>query len=144
MKEREKMKSGHLKNALLGMVLAVIAAYLYIFAAAFFFAGPRAFRLLLSGITFMGIFYTSWVLLPLGAALGMLIPRIAYGKTRWIAALQGALLGAVSGFLAVLCLAAVYPLVGLIDSFIMSIMAYCALWVGAYAFWRAKGQSLYR
>jgi hypothetical protein len=143
MKERKIMKSRNIKNALLGIVLALVATYLYIAAVAVLIGGARGLRLAFSTIPFVVLFYISWVVIPSGAALGMLIPRIAYGKSRWMAALQGAALGAVTGLLALFCLNAVYPF-GLRDNFVMSVIAYCAVWVGAYAALRAKGQSLYR
>jgi hypothetical protein len=143
MKERKRVKSKNIKNALLGIVLALVATYMYIVAVAVLIGGARGVPLAFSVIPFVVLFYTSWVVIPSGVALGMLIPRIAFGKTRWMAALQGAVLGAVTGLLALFCLGAVYPL-ELRDSFVMSVIAYCALWVGAYAGFRAKGQSLYR
>jgi hypothetical protein len=137
------MKSKNIKNALLGIVLALTATYLYIVGVAVLIGGARGLRLAFTAIPFVVLFYISWVVIPSGAALGMLIPRIAYGKSRWMAALQGAVLGAVTGLLALFCLGAVYPF-ELRDNFVMSVMVYCALWVGAYAALRVKGQSLYR
>src|SRR5215213_9674359 len=110
MKERRIMKSRNIKNALLGIILALVATYLYIVAVAVLIGGARGARHAFSIIPFVVLFYISWVVIPSGAALGMLIPRIAYGKTRWMAALQGAVLGAVTGLLALFCLGAVYPL----------------------------------
>lgn len=139
------MKNRHLKNALLGICLALVAAYLYVAVVGVFIAGARGLSILFSSIPFVLLFYTSWVVIPLGAALGMLIPQIAAGKTRWMAALQGAALGAVAGLLSVVCLASANGIPVLEATFIvLTMIAYCAIWVGAYAFYRAKGQSLYR
>jgi hypothetical protein len=74
----------------------------------------------------------------------MLIPPLVYGKSRWLAALQGAALGAVSGVISILCFSSVFRFGFVETPIILSVMVYCAVWVGAYAFYRAKGQSIYR
>jgi len=74
----------------------------------------------------------------------MLIPAVAYGKSRGMAALYGAGLGAFAGLLAVVCLISAYGLRWAGGLLLYSVGAYSGLWVGAYAAYRAKGQSLYR
>jgi hypothetical protein len=138
------MKSQHIKNGLLGIALAIVAAYLYVVALAIYIEGPRGALVFFSTFPLMVLLYTSWIVIPLGAALGILIPPLASGKSRGMAALQGAALGAVSGLLSLLCLMSAYHLRRAETFIVLSVMAYCALWVGAYAFYRAKGQSLYR
>jgi hypothetical protein len=145
MKETEKMmKNTTVKNALLGIAIALIAAYLY---PAFLFTlieGPRGLEVLFSAFPLYGLFYSFWLVIPLGAALGMLIPKIAHGKNRWTAALQGAGLGAVGGLVAVYSFTSVHALGPRVGILWVTVIAYCALWVGGYAFYRARGQSLYR
>ena len=138
------MKNSNLKNALLGIVLAFIAAYLYIFLFIVVIERARGSFRLLAIFPLVALLYTSWVVIPLGVALGMLIPRIAYGKSRWMATLQGAALGGLSGLMAIFCVTSVYP-IGLGETIIvLSVMVYSAVWVGAYAFYRVQGQSIYR
>ena len=138
------MRNRNFKNALLGIALAIAAAYLYAVLIAVFILGARGFLVLFSTIPLVALFYTSWVVIPLGAALGMLIPPLAYGKSRGMAALQGAASGAAAGLISAVCLTSAYDLGWGGGFFVYSITAYCAVWVGAYAFYRAKGQSLYR
>jgi hypothetical protein len=138
------MKNTYIKNAVLGIALALIAAYLFPAFLLFFFEGPGALLIMFSTIPLYGLYYSFWVVIPLGAALGILIPQIAYGKSRWVAALQGALYGMVAGLVSAFCFATTV-LMGTRDPLIvLSVVAYSTLWVGAYAFFRAKGQSLYK
>ena len=136
------MKNTNFKNALIGIAHTLVAAYFFFLVFLTLIQGAHDLRFLL--IPLVGFVYTFWIVIPLGAALGMLIPQIAYGKTRWLAALQGAGLGAVSGLLAVLCVDSVYDFELVEAIIVVPVMAYCALWVGAYACYRAKGQSLYK
>ena len=138
------MKNSKFKNALLGIVLALVAAYLYVVAFAIVIEGPRGWVVFFSIIPFVVLFYTSWVIIPLGAALGMLLPQMAYGKTRLQAALHGAIPGAVAGLVSVLALTSAYRLRMGTDLVLASVVVYCALWTSAYASYRAKGQRLYR
>lgn len=138
------MKNTTVKNALLGIAIALVAAYFFTVVFFTFIMGMRGMRALFSLIPLIGLLYTFWVVIPLGAALGMLIPKMVYGKSRWMAALQGAGLGAVSGLISFLCLDSVYELGMSEVPILLLAMAYSALWVGAYACWRAKGQSLYK
>jgi hypothetical protein len=138
------MKNGNFKNALLGTILACIAAYLYFAGFILIVERWRWSPRMLFLFPFVVLFYVSWIVIPLGASLGMLIPRMAYGKARWVAALQGAALGGVAGLISILCLMSAYQQRSGEPFIVASIIAYCALWVGGYAFFRAKGQSLYR
>ena len=144
MKEHKAMKNSNFKNALLGIVLAVAAAYLYFMFFFFFLVGARRNWSFFTFAPFLALYYTSWVVIPLGAALGMLVPKMAYGKSRWMAALQGTGLGAVAGLISAVCLLSAYGLWMGEGFIVMTVTAYSALWVGAYAFYRAQGQSLYR
>ena len=137
------MTKTHIKDGLLGMALALVAAYLFPVILFTILNWPRGALFLFRGVPFYGVTYASWIVIPLGASLGMPVPRLANGKPRWIAALQGAGFGAVAGLVTILCFTAVFraawgtPLR-------ISVITYCALWVGAYALIRAKGQSIYR
>ncbi|HYG81274.1 MAG TPA: hypothetical protein VD861_12840 [Pyrinomonadaceae bacterium] len=132
------MRHTNVKNALLGLALALVAAYTFPAALLTLMMGPRALRILFSPVPVVGLLYGSWILIPLGAALGMLIPRIAAGKSRWKAALHGAGYGAVGGLAAMICFASVYDLRPGLDLLVVSAAAYSAVWVGAYAYVRAK------
>jgi len=138
------MKSGNFKNALLGIILAIVAAYLFPVVLLTIFDWPRGFLVLFTAFPLFALFYVSWMVIPLGAALGMLIPQVAYGKARWKAALLGTGIGAFTGLVSVLTFTSVFRLHLLTDILFFSVIIYCALWVGAYAFYRAKGQSIYR
>lgn len=138
------MKNSKIKDASLGIALAVAAAYLYAVFLFVFILGARWGWVVLTTGPLAALFYTSWAVIPLGAALGMLVPQLAHGKGRWMAALQGAGLGAGAGFLSSICLLAAYGLMWGEGLIVPSITVYSALWVGAYAFYRAQGQSIYR
>jgi hypothetical protein len=137
------MKNENLKNAVLGTVLALAAAYTYAIGFALLVFEMRAPFNFLVGIPLLSLSYNFWIVIPLGIALGMLIPQIASGKARWVAALQGAALGGVGGLMAILCFASISG-IGFEGVIILSVMGYSALWVGGYAFYCAKNQSLYR
>jgi hypothetical protein len=136
------IKNSTIKNVLLGIALALVAAYFYPIVLVTLMDGTLGLEVLFSGLPLYGLFYTFWLVIPLGAALGMLIPKIAYGKNRWIAALQGAGFGAVGGLVSIFCFTSVFSLGT--DILWFSVIPYCAVWVGAYAWYCAKGQSLYR
>lgn len=138
------MKTGHLKNALLGIALALIAAYFYFVGLILFLEGARGWRIVATFVPLMAVFYTSWAVIPIGAALGMLVPRLASGKSRGRAALQGALFGAGAGLVTGICLTTAFGFTWGASSLILSMAVYSALWVGAYACYRATGQSIYR
>lgn len=138
------MKNTTVKNILLGIALALIAAYMFPVVLFTILEGPRGFLALSTAIPLYGLFYSFWLVIPLGVALGMLIPRMAQGKDRLTAALQGAGFGAVGGLASVFCFTSVYQSRGGLGVLWISVILYCALWVGGYAFYRAKGQSPYR
>ncbi|HKR00399.1 MAG TPA: hypothetical protein VJT09_06985 [Pyrinomonadaceae bacterium] len=138
------MKSTIIKNALVGIGLALLAAYLYPIFLFTLLEGPRGFLAIFSFFPFYLLLYSLWLGIPLGAALGMFIPQMAKGKRRWTAALQGAGFGALSGAVSVFCLASVYGLRAGVGFLLFATMFYCALWVGGYAFLRARGPALYR
>src|SRR5215207_680018 len=122
------MNRTNIKNALLGVAIALVAALLFPIALVIVLAGPDGLRFLISPVLLVGLFYTSWLVAPLGAALGMLIPRIAAGKTRWTAALHGAGYGAAGGLALMLGLTPFLhgPLTP--DLLWAAVIAYCAVW----------------
>ena len=132
------MNRTNVKNALLGAAIALVAAYLFPVALLFVLDGPNGLTLISSTLILRILFYTSWMVIPLGAALGMLIPRIAAGKTRWTAALHGAGYGAAGGFALLIGLTSIVRFRFMPDVIWLAVMVYCAVWVGAYAFIRAK------
>ena len=139
------MKSGNFKNALLGIILANIAAYMFPTVLIIVLEWPRGFQVLYSPLPLFALFYVSWIVIPLGAALGMLIPQVASGKARWTAALQGTGIGALAGLVSLLTDASVFGVYRMMTGvLVLSAMVYSALWVGAYAFYCANGQSIYR
>jgi hypothetical protein len=138
------MKNTAIKNVLLGIAISLVAAYLYPVVLFTLLEGTLGLEVLFSLLPLYGLLYTFWIVIPLGAALGMLIPKIAYGKNRWMAALQGAGFGAVGGLVSVFCFTSVFSLGPGTGILWISITAYCAIWVGGYAFYCARGQSLYR
>lgn len=132
------MNRTHIKDALLGVAIALVAALLFPITLVFLLAGPEGLSFVLSPVLFVGLFYTSWLVVPLGAALGMLVPRVAAGKTRWAAALHGAGYGAAGGLALVIGLAPIFRAPFKPDWVWAAVVAYCAVWVGAYAYVRAK------
>ncbi|HWT01071.1 MAG TPA: hypothetical protein VN256_12560 [Pyrinomonadaceae bacterium] len=132
------MNSTNIKNALIGVGIALVAAYTFPAALLTLMMGPRGLMILFSSVPVVGLIYGSWILVPLGAALGMLIPRIAARKSRWQAALHGAGYGALGGLAAMICFASVYDIRPGLALLFVAAAAYSALWVGAYAYLRAK------
>lgn len=138
------MKNTTIKNVLVGIILSLVAAYLFPVVLFTVLEWPRGFLLLFSAIPFYGLLYSFWLVIPLGVALGMLIPRMARGKSRWMAALRGAGFGALAGLVSVFCFTSVFNIDSGAGVLWSSVIIYCALWVGGYAFYRADGQSPYR
>jgi hypothetical protein len=138
------MKSTTKKNALLGIAIALVAAYMFPVVLVTLLEGWQGILLFFSAAPLMGLLYTFWLVIPLGAALGMLIPQMAHGKNRWTAALQGAGFGAIGGLATAFCFISTSELRKGGGVLWILVIAYCALWVGGYAFYLAKNQSLYR
>lgn len=138
------MNRTNVKNALLGVGIALVAALLFPIILVTLLVGPGGLRYVLSRALLVGLFYTSWLVIPLGAALGMLIPRIAAGKTRWAAALHGAGYGAAGGLALIIGLTPVFRAPFTPDLIWVAVIAYCAVWVGAYACIRAKAPVAHR
>ena len=138
------MKQTNIKNALIGVGIALVAALLFPIVLVALLVGPGGLRYVLTPALFVGLFYTSWLVVPLGAALGMLIPRIAAGKTRWAAALHGAGYGAAGGLALIIGLTPVFRAPLKPDMIWVAVITYCALCVGAYAYIRAKAPVAHR
>ncbi|HEY0379508.1 MAG TPA: hypothetical protein VGC87_21500 [Pyrinomonadaceae bacterium] len=138
------MKNTNLRNALIGVAIALVAAYFFPAVFLTLAVGPEGIQILFSTLMLRLLLMTSWIFIPLGAALGMLIPRIAAGKGRWRAALDGAGYGAVGGLAAMICFASVFTPRMKPDVLWIAVVAYCAVWVGAYAYVRAHAPALHR
>jgi len=132
-----------IKDVLLGIALALVAAYLFPAFLLVFLNGPSGVLVLFTGLPLLGLIHSYWLVIPLGVALGMLIPQIANGKNRWAAALQGAGFGAVGGLVSVYCFTSVFRFRSGLGVLWIAVIVYCALWVGGYASYRARGQSQY-
>lgn len=137
------MKQSKFKNALVGIAHAIVAAY--VFPAVYFllWEGVNVFEVLFSGFPLFALSYCFWIVIPLGVALGMLIPQIANGKNRWQAALKGAIWGAFAGLVSVYTFTSVFPLGRETRLLWVSVIPYCAVWVGAYAYYCARRQRQY-
>jgi hypothetical protein len=90
----------NIKNAIKGIFIAILAASTFtVLLAAPFCLGKPDFLFTIVG---WGLLFTSWFVIPIGAIFGMLIPKIAAGKTPTQAAKWGVLpgigLGAVGSF----------------------------------------------
>lgn len=138
------MKHTHFKNALLGVAIAIVATYSFPAVLFTLMIGPRALMVLFSPLPLRGLLMTFWMVIPLGAALGMLIPRIAAGKNRCTAALHGAGYGAIAGLAVMLCFTSVFTSWMAPGQLWFAVVVYCAVWVGAYACIRAKSPVLHR
>ena len=123
-------------DALVGIALALLAAYL--FSLAFMLstyldpAQPAAMTTPFN--TFIGgpllwLLFGSMLWAPTGAALGVLIPRIVRRRRRRSAALLGACIGMITGFVPGL------PFFGSMLHF--TTMLYVALWAALYGYRRA-------
>ena len=138
------MKNTNVKNALIGVGIALVAAYTFPAVLLTLMMGPRGLMFLFSPMSLAGLLYASWIVIPLGVALGMLIPRMAAGKRRWVAALRGAVYGAVGGAAAMICFVYAFGLERETHLLAAAAAAYSALWVGAYAYIRAKAPARYK
>lgn len=138
------MKSTTTKNALLGIAIAIVAAYMFPVFLVTLLEGWQGILLFFNGAPLLILIYTFWLVIPLGAALGILIPRMARGKNRWTAALQGAGFGAIAGLAAAFCFISTSELRKGGGILWILTIAYCALWVSGCGFYCAKNQSLYR
>lgn len=136
------MERTNVKNALRGVVIALAAAYFFAVLLIAVTDGPGGLKYAFGPLALFALVYTSWVVVPLGAALGMLIPRIAAGKNRWAAALHGAGYGAAGGLAAMMCFSSVFFNTLRPDMLWVGLVAYCAVWVGAYGYIRAKAPAL--
>lgn len=131
------------KDILKGIALALVATYFFTFLIFMTFGGDdrvdyESLRESLLG-AFVGPLITSWFVIPFGAVLGVLIPRLFAGWG-WPAALcGGTLLGFAAGF------AGAMPLVRIFNgrhegvvNVSLLIGVYCAPWAGVYACLRRR------
>ncbi|HEY0099094.1 MAG TPA: DUF5957 family protein [Pyrinomonadaceae bacterium] len=132
------------KDALKGAGLALVAAYLFGCLLVLFSArgAPELSQVVVTG--FAGLCFSFWFVIPIGMALGVLIPKLSAGRSVGAAATGGALLGVAAGFIGGILLSLFLDWFGigfasgksrlLYFPFVMGI--YCAPWTSAYACFR--------
>lgn len=139
------MERTTVKDMFQGIALSLVAAYFYPVVLFICLTGPSGIMVIFSGLPLNFLLYTFWLVIPLGASLGILIPRIAYNKTSLAAALHGAGFGALAGLIIIAFTAAVIRIEPeAVVLIVTSVVSYCAVVTGAYAYILAKGYSLYR
>ena len=153
-------------NALLGALLSLIAAYVLIVTfglqneiARFEWSSINPMDILI-GAPIYTLAYTYWILIPVGALLGVVIPLLVRKKTRREALVYGILIGVTIG-LVFGCFIAYDFAVGssagshdrvrwwgrFLGDFASSAplsIVYCSIWTSAYAFIKAGGASVER
>lgn len=135
------------KDALKGIVLALVAAYFFpIFFNLLFekqalstqLSDPKGLFLL---YPLIGLLATYWLVIPIGAGLGILIPKVAHRHSRQTAMFYGLLLGALVGIAGSITLSLFKILPGVRDGYwsslayiLLAMSLYSAVWVGAYSY----------
>lgn len=141
------MKAMTLKNALKGILIALLAAFIYaaIILTSFLGAG-------------WVLLNTCWFVIPAGAVIGIMIPRITERKTPLKAALSGIILAIFLGSIGSLLIAFYFDVIPVMSPsaritnpslwwaalwrrvvFQAIFMAiYSAIWIAGYAYYRAK------
>lgn len=132
------------RDALKGAGLALVAAYLFGFLLALFSArGARELsHLFLAG--FAGVCFSFWFVIPMGMALGVLIPKLFADRSGAAAVAGGASLGLAAGFIGGILLTLFLHWLGFGYSsersrllfFSLTMGIYSALWTCAYACFR--------
>ena len=139
------------KDALKGIVIALVAAYFFpIFFNLFFekqalstqLSDPQGHFLL---YPLIGLLATCWLVIPIGAGLGMLIPKVAHRHARQTTLLYGLLLGVLVGIVGGFTLSLFKIVPGVRDGYwsslayiLLAMSLYSAVWVGAYSFLSGK------
>jgi hypothetical protein len=145
-----------IKNALKGIAIALVAAYGFgIFFGLSFNSGRADIANSLFGglivIPIIGLLYSFWFVIPIGAILGILIPKIARNYSRKITLIYGLLIGLAIGITLSLILSAIGFTTGFRDgywldfiSFLLATSIYSALWTMGYAYlcWKKAGNNL--
>jgi hypothetical protein len=141
------MRSTPVKDIFLGIAIAHVAAYVFSIIIVW---NPSHHRGLLEGDLYIAalylLFYGFWLVIPLGIILGIVIPKMVYDKTRWIAALHGAAIGIVAALMVMSCLWMFFGISSWSEALngLFWIAAYFTVWTSLYAFIRARGKSLYK
>jgi hypothetical protein len=113
------------------------------FATVFGVASGAFSRGLLSGIAQIAVFVGSgllisvWFAVPIGLALGLVLPRLVVGKSRTRAVLVGSTAGIAAGVIVAACLKLMMPLSSLVGLGALSV-PYCVLVAAVFAL-RLKG-----
>jgi len=141
------MKAMTLKNAVKGILIALLAAFIYavIILSSFLGAG-------------WVLLNTCWFVIPAGAVIGIMIPRVAEKKTPLKAAVSGVILAIFLGAIGSLLIAFYFDVIPVLSpsaritnsplwwaafrrrvvlqATFMAI--YSAIWIAGYAYYRAK------
>ena len=135
-----------MKDMFKGIALALVAAYFFAFLFMLALAHQSESALSEAAIGgFVGILISFWFVIPLGAALGLLIPWLFAGCSRSAALLGGALLGFYLGLVGGILIFGWGPAGGF-DAVVrkgfeggVMMGIYCAPWTGVYACLRRSG-----
>lgn len=141
-----------LKNALKGIAIALTAAYFFpiVGSPLFGFGDPsnglqKSLFILFIFTPIFGLIYSFWLVVPLGIALGSLIPQIARQQPRQTAILYGLLIGLLGGTALSLILSAVKILPGFRDGYwrdfaivLLAMSVYSAVWTSLYTYWQGR------
>ena len=128
-------------NLVKGVVSALLAAYIFIALYTFIPSDMSNFASSFIVIPIFGLLYTFWLVIPVGAVLGLVIPTMVNNRSRQTSVLYGGLLGAGVG--AIVCI--LLSLIGLLPALrngvwldftvlLLAMMLYSAAWTGIYAF----------
>jgi hypothetical protein len=141
-----------LKDALKGIAIALTAAYFFpiVCSPLFGFGDPsnglqRSLFILFISTPILGLIFTFWLVIPLGAVFGILIPQIARLQPRQTVMLYGLLLGLSGGTVVSIILSVVKILSGFRDGywrdfapFWLAMSVYSAVWTSLYTYWQGR------
>jgi hypothetical protein len=137
-----------IKNALKGIAIALVAAYFFGIVFGLLYGSRSLFDSVFGSfilIPIVGVIYTFWFVIPIGAIFGILIPKIARHHSRKVTIIYGLLIGIVVGIAGTFAL----WVIGFQDGFreshsrdviiFLSVMSlYSSIWTIAYAYLSSK------
>ena len=133
-----------IKDTLKGIAIALVAAYFFGigFSLLFGFDDPMTKPgSIFIVIPIVGLLYTFWFVIPIGAVLGILIPKIARDYSRQASITYGLLLGVAIGAVGSLALSAIGITSGFRDGYwkdfavlLLAMSLYSAFWTAGYAY----------
>jgi hypothetical protein len=136
----------YIKEALTGIFLALAAAYFFSVLTALQYLPGRNLGVSIAGSLFtvfvfyplFGLLYSFWFVIPIGAIIGVLIPKIARDYPRRTTVFYGLLLGVAVGITGSLALGFYIgtPQNGYWRDFfgVLVMSLYSAVWTGFYSF----------